>query len=52
MLQSLKLPAPRITIMINSAQFTRIIQEFQDIRYIGKMRQKWEEIKQLQTKPA
>ena len=42
------LPLPQITIMVNSSQFTRIIQAFQDLRYIGEMRQRWEEIKKLQ----
>jgi hypothetical protein len=48
MLQSHLLPLPRITIMVNSAQFSHIIQAFQDLRYIGEMRQRWEEIKKLQ----
>ena len=46
--QPIWLPLPRITIMVNSVQFTRIIQAFQDLRYIGEMRQRWEEIKKLQ----
>jgi len=46
------LPVPRITISIDSSQFTRIIQAFQDLRYIGEMRQRWEEIKKLQLNLA
>jgi len=45
----LKLPLPRINIIVNQADFGRIIQAFQDLRWIGEMRQRWEEIKKLQT---
>lgn len=40
------LPEPRLIITINLAS---IIQAFQDLRYIGELRQRWEEIKKLQT---
>jgi hypothetical protein len=39
------LPEPRIIINID---FTSIINTFQDLRYIGQLRQRWEEIKKLQ----
>ncbi len=39
------LPAPRINITLD---FSSIILEFQDVRYIGELRQRWEEIKKLQ----
>lgn len=39
------LPEPRISITID---FTAIIQAFQDLRYIGELRQRWDEIKKLQ----
>lgn len=44
-----QLPKPNITIPVNQLNFDRIIQVFQDLRYIGEMRQRWEEIKRLQT---
>ena len=43
------LPLPSITILINSSHFTHIIQTIQDLRNIGKLKQRWEEIKKLQT---
>jgi len=49
MLQIILLPVPRITIMVDSFQFDCIIQAFQDLRYIGELRQRWEEIKKLQS---
>jgi len=41
------LPQPQISITID---FEGIIRTFQDIRYIGELRQRWEEIKKLQEK--
>lgn len=38
------LPSPKLTIQIN---FSSIINAFQDIRYIGELRQRWDEIKKL-----
>lgn len=51
------LPIPRLTIVIDPSQFSRIIQAlalsviegFQDLRSIGELRQRWEEIKKLRT---
>lgn len=42
-------PHPRINITID---FTSVIRTFQDLRYIGELRQRWEEIKKLQIKPV
>ncbi|HEV2339646.1 MAG TPA: hypothetical protein VGT05_02635 [Patescibacteria group bacterium] len=39
------LPQPWLTLTID---FTSIIQAFQDLRYIGELRQRWLEIKKLQ----
>ena len=39
------LPKPRLSITID---FNAIIQIFQDLRYIGELRQRWNEIKKLQ----
>ena len=44
------LPKPNITIVLNQANFGRIIQTFQDLRYIGKLRQRWEEIKKFNAR--
>src|SRR3989344_9518159 len=41
------LPLPRLNIVVNQVNFDRIIQAFQDLRYIGEMRQRWVEIKKL-----
>ena len=35
--------------MVNQAGFDRIIQAFQNLRFIGELRQRWEGIKRLQT---
>lgn len=40
------LPEPRLNITID---FGSIIQAFQDLRYIGELRQRWNEIKKLQS---
>lgn len=40
----LREPSPIIIL-----DFTSIIQGFQDLRYIGELRQGWEEIKKLQS---
>jgi|GEM_PF-4629763 len=40
-----KLPLPRITLTID---FPSVIGAFQDMRYIGELRQRWSEIKMLQ----
>lgn len=42
------LPEPRITIPANPAQFDNIIHTFQNLSYIGEMRQRWEEMIKLQ----
>ena len=39
------LPQPWITILENT--FSSILQTFQNLSYIGEMRQRWEEIKRL-----
>jgi len=41
-----QLPQPRITIPENS--YVSILQTFQNLSYIGGMKQRWEEIKKLQ----
>jgi hypothetical protein len=43
------LPEPRISITID---FTAIIKVFQDLRFIGELRQRWEEIKKIQAAHA
>lgn len=43
------LPAPKLNIVID---FDSIIQSFQNLLYIGELRQRWNEIKKLQMKPA
>jgi len=43
------LPEPSIAIPLNQAQFDTIIQGFQNLSYIGEMRQRWNEIKKLQN---
>lgn len=43
------LPQPRINITID---FDAIIKAFQDVRYIGELSQRWNEIKKLQTLPS
>lgn len=47
-LSQTKLPQPQIIIQLD---FTSIIQSFQDLRYIGELRQRWTEIKRLQVNP-
>jgi len=42
------LPVPRVNI---SLDFASIIQSFQDLRYIGELRQRWEDIKKLHHFP-
>ena len=42
------LRAPRLIIPVD---YTQVIKAFQDLRYIGEMRQRWEEIKKLQLNP-
>ena len=44
------LPQPWITIPENT--FVAILQTFQNLSYIGEMRQRWEEIKKLQNSPS
>lgn len=39
------LPVPRLNILVD---FEAIFKAFQDIRFIGVLRQRWEEIKKLQ----
>ena len=46
------LPLPRITIIAAEVKLGTIIQAFQNLSYIGEMRQRWEEIKRLQLNPA
>ena len=41
------LPLPRHNIVVSQTNFDRIIQAFQDLRYIGEMRQRWGEIMNL-----
>lgn len=43
------LPQPSINILDNYAS---IIQTFQNLSFIGELRQRWEEIKKLQSKPS
>lgn len=43
---STKLPKPRINIILD---FTSIIQAFQDSRYVGELKQIWEEIKKMRA---
>jgi len=43
------LPEPRLTIPENKPNFDNIISTFQNLSYIGEMRQRWEEIKKLQN---
>ena len=45
------LPLPRITIMTDEVKLGTIIQAFQNLSYIGEMKQRWEEIKRLQLNP-
>lgn len=40
------LPQPWITLTLD---FASIIQAFQDLRYIGELRQRWMEIKRVQS---
>jgi len=40
------LPVPRIIIT------AKVIESFQNLSYIGEMRQRWEEIKKLQLNPV
>lgn len=40
---------PKINIKID---IDSIIQTFQNLSYIGEMKERWEEIKRLQNKPA
>jgi hypothetical protein len=40
------IPKPRLLITID---YTGIVQFFQDLRYIGEMRQRWNEIKKFQV---
>ena len=40
------LPVPRLNILVD---FEAIFKAFQDIRFIGVLRQRWEEIKKLQA---
>lgn len=47
-LRTVWLPLPRLNTVVSQINFDRIIQAFQDLRYIGEMRQRWEEIKRLQ----
>ena len=44
-----QLPIPKI--IITEAGFGSIIQTFQNLSFIGELRQRWEEIKKLQMKP-
>lgn len=46
------LPQPRINIIADELKLETIIQAFQNLSYIGELRQRWEEIKKLQTKPG
>jgi len=43
------LPSPEININLN---FNKVIETFQNLSYIGEMRQRWEEIKKLQREPV
>jgi hypothetical protein len=52
-----QLPQPRITIQAEIAKnhsyqtdYTPLIHAFQDLRYMGEMKQRWEEIKKLQMR--
>ncbi len=47
--KSLKLPEPWINITLD---LEAIIQAFQDLRFIGELRQRWNEIKKLQLSPT
>ena len=38
--------------MADEVKLGTIIQAFQNLSYIGEMRQRWEEIKKLQNQPA
>jgi hypothetical protein len=40
------LPRPRIFIEVD---FNPVVRAFQDVRYIGELRQRWTEIKKLQA---
>jgi hypothetical protein len=40
---------PRLIIPESKPNFDRIIQAFQDLRYISEMRQRWEEVKTLKA---
>jgi len=42
---SIWLPSPELTI---TAELVSAIEAFQDLRYIGELRQRWHEIKKLQ----
>jgi len=41
------LPLPRVTIIADEVKLGTIIQAFQNLSYIGEMRQRWQEIKKL-----
>lgn len=43
------LPGPWINITIN---FEAILQAFQNVAFIGELRERWEEIKRLQLQPS
>lgn len=47
----LKLPRPRIFITENNTNLAKVIDVFQNVGYIGELRQRWMEIKKLQTAP-
>lgn len=42
------LPEPRLSII----NFNSVVEAFQDLRYIGELRQRWNEIKKLQYPPS
>jgi len=42
----LQLPSPEIIIT------AKVIESFQNLSYIGELKQRWEEIKKLQMKPV
>ena len=47
------LPVPQLIITLHtSIDYSKIIQVFQNLCYIGELRQRWEEIKKLQVAPA
>ena len=47
--EQLWLPLLRITIIADEVKLGTIIQAFQNLSYIGELRQRWEEIKKLQS---